>query len=124
MSRLTLLNLCKKSLLNNKVSKGNLTYIRSVSNAFPEDPITHTDQRWESDDYRLSRFVNKAKQVNPNFAIKLIDEIPPTPSHERVVWCNGGGGPMGHPKVYINLDQPGNHACGYCGLRFVYQPKH
>jgi len=41
--------------------------------------------------------------VNPNFAIKLIDEVPPAPRKERVVWCDGGGGPTGHPKVYINL---------------------
>ncbi|KAB0797964.1 hypothetical protein PPYR_08957 [Photinus pyralis] len=124
MSRLNLINLCRKSLLNNANSKGNINPIRCVSAAINEDQVTHTGQQWKSDDYRLSRFVNKSKQVNPNFAVKLIDEVPPTPSHERVVWCNGGGGPMGHPKVYINLDQPGNHACGYCGLRFVYEPKH
>jgi len=41
--------------------------------------------------------------VNTNFAIKLIDEVPPAPQKERVVWCDGGGGPTGHPKVYINL---------------------
>ena len=41
--------------------------------------------------------------MNTNFAIKLIDEVPPTPEKERVVWCDGGGGPTGHPKVYINL---------------------
>lgn len=41
--------------------------------------------------------------MNTNFAIKLIDEVPPAPRNERVVWCDGGGGPTGHPKVYINL---------------------
>jgi hypothetical protein len=25
-----------------------------------------------------------------------------------------GGGPLGHPKIYINLDKPGPHACTYC----------
>lgn len=25
-----------------------------------------------------------------------------------------GGGPLGHPKVYINLDASGPQACGYC----------
>lgn len=41
--------------------------------------------------------------MNTNFAITLIDEVPPAPRKERVVWCDGGGGPTGHPKVYINL---------------------
>ncbi len=60
-------------------------------------------------------------QVNPRWAIKLVDEIPPTPVADRFVSCNGGGGPLGHPKVFINLDAPGNHACGYCGLRFFQE---
>jgi hypothetical protein len=25
-----------------------------------------------------------------------------------------GGGSLGHPKIYINLDKPGPHACTYC----------
>ncbi len=75
-------------------------------------------QAWDQDDYRLARFVNASKQVNPNFAINLIAQVPPKACHDRVVHCDGGGGPLGHPKVFINLDKPGNHACGYCGLRF------
>ena len=29
-----------------------------------------------------------------------------------------GGGALGHPRVYISLEKPGAHSCGYCGLRF------
>ncbi|KAH9460499.1 hypothetical protein Pst134EB_008670 [Puccinia striiformis f. sp. tritici] len=29
-----------------------------------------------------------------------------------------GGGALGHPKIFINLDKPGPKPCGYCGLRF------
>lgn len=36
-------------------------------------------------------------------AIDLIAEIPPKECTERVVNCDGGDGPLGHPKVYINL---------------------
>ena len=57
--------------------------------------------------------------MKTNFAIKLIDEVLPALRKERVVWCDGGGGPTGHPNVYINLDKPGSHTCGYCGQRFV-----
>lgn len=42
-------------------------------------------------------------QVNTNFAIKLVAEEPVTDIGARVVSCDGGGGALGHPKVYINL---------------------
>ncbi|KYN44572.1 NADH dehydrogenase [ubiquinone] iron-sulfur protein 6, mitochondrial [Trachymyrmex septentrionalis] len=87
------------------------------------DQVTHTGQAFEKDDYRLVRFLNRPKEVNKNWAIKLIDEVPPSPEKDRIVACDGGGGPLGHPKVYINLDKPGNHICGYCGLRF-YKENH
>lgn len=43
--------------------------------------------------------------------------------HDNHIWCNGGGGALGHPKVYINLDKPEIAVCGYCGKRFV-ESKH
>ncbi|XP_075212513.1 NADH dehydrogenase (ubiquinone) 13 kDa A subunit [Lycorma delicatula] len=88
-----------------------------------DDTITHTGQKWDEDDYRLVRFEGKPKHVNPNFSIDLIASVPPECKKDRVVWCDGGGGPTGHPKVFINLDKPGNHICGYCGLRF-FKPDH
>ena len=60
-------------------------------------------QKFDKDDYRLVRFMNREKQINKKFAIDLIAAVPPAPRKERVVWCDGGGGPTGHPKVYINL---------------------
>lgn len=42
-------------------------------------------------------------QVNENFAIDLIAEQPVSGADSRVVACDGGGGALGHPKVYINL---------------------
>jgi len=72
----------------------------------------------------MSRFENAARQVNSSHAIDLIAKVPPKECKSRIVSCDGGGGPLGHPKVYINLDQPGNHACGYCGLRFVKPEDH
>ncbi|XP_054283831.1 NADH dehydrogenase [ubiquinone] iron-sulfur protein 6, mitochondrial [Macrosteles quadrilineatus] len=90
----------------------------------PEDPETHTGQKFEKDDYRLVRFIDKTKHVNKKFAIDLIASVPPESKKERVVWCDGGGGPTGHPKVFINLDKPGNHSCGYCGLRFYKEDHH
>ncbi|VDN27640.1 unnamed protein product [Gongylonema pulchrum] len=83
------------------------------------DEVTHTGQAWDQADYRLARFTIAPKQVNPNVAQKLIAEVPPIETEERTVFCDGGHPALGHPRVYIKLDKPGNHACGYCGQRFV-----
>ncbi|XP_015904264.1 NADH dehydrogenase [ubiquinone] iron-sulfur protein 6, mitochondrial [Parasteatoda tepidariorum] len=90
----------------------------------PDTKVTHTGQKFSEDDQRMVRFLNREKQVNPHFAIDLINSIPPKLVKERVVACEGGGGPLGHPKVYINLDVPGPKACGYCGLRFQLEGEH
>jgi len=93
-------------------------------NEATSDPVTHTGQHWGSDDYRLARFESAPKQVNPQFAMDLIAQLPPIEVTSRIVSCDGGGGALGHPKVYINLDLPGTHACGYCGRRFFRRDDH
>ncbi|CAG9771943.1 unnamed protein product [Ceutorhynchus assimilis] len=117
MSKIALTRLCRNVLFN-QPRAGVLGAARQASDWVPQEKETHTGQKWEENDYRLSRFVDRPKNVNPNFAINLIDEVPPKQCKDRVVWCDGGSGPTGHPKVFINLDRPGNHTCGYCGLRF------
>jgi len=97
---------------------------RSGSTAATGDRVTHTGQAFDEADYRMVRFTERSKQVNQQFAIDLVAQVPPTASTQKVVSCDGGGGALGHPKVYINLDQPGNHSCGYCGLRFVKEGHH
>lgn len=51
----------------------------------------------------MTRFVDREKTINNNFAIDLVAEIPSIASKSRIACCDGGGGPLGHPKVYINL---------------------
>lgn len=41
--------------------------------------------------------------MNKSFAFELIESVPPKKVTERIVSCDGGGGALGHPKVYINL---------------------
>ena len=36
-----------------------------------------------------------------------------------VAACNGGGGPLGHPRVYLNLAPRGQVECPYCSRQFV-----
>lgn len=38
---------------------------------------------------------------------------------EMVAACNGGGGPLGHPRVYLNLAPVGHVECPYCSRMFV-----
>ncbi|XP_027724791.1 NADH dehydrogenase [ubiquinone] iron-sulfur protein 6, mitochondrial isoform X2 [Vombatus ursinus] len=64
-------------------------------------------------------------QVNENFAVDLIAEQPVTKVESRVISCDGGGGALGHPKVYINLDkETKTGTCGYCGLQFEQHHHH
>ncbi|KAK4204489.1 zinc-finger domain-containing protein [Triangularia verruculosa] len=58
-------------------------------------------------------------QPRPWAAIELIHKEPVRWTHDRVVACDGGGGPAGHPKVFINLDKAEITPCGYCGLPFA-----
>lgn len=38
---------------------------------------------------------------------------------EMVAACNGGGGALGHPRVYLNLAPTGRVECPYCSRLFV-----
>ncbi|MFO1127327.1 MAG: zinc-finger domain-containing protein [Rhodospirillales bacterium] len=38
----------------------------------------------------------------------------------RVVGCDGGGGPLGHPLVYLKIGAPGDIVCPYCSRHFVH----
>ncbi|XP_048371710.1 NADH dehydrogenase [ubiquinone] iron-sulfur protein 6, mitochondrial isoform X1 [Sphaerodactylus townsendi] len=89
------------------------------------EAVTHTGQVYEESDYKRIRFVGRQKEVNENFAIHLIAEQPVTEVETRVVSCDGGGGALGHPKVYINLDKDTKTGtCGYCGLQFKQKHHH
>ena len=52
-------------------------------------------------------------QPQPLAAIEMIQREPIRLSSKRVAACDGGGGPLGHPKVFINLDKPGPKPCPY-----------
>jgi len=37
----------------------------------------------------------------------------------EVVGCDGGGGALGHPLVYLHIGKDGAIDCPYCSRRFV-----
>ncbi|KAK3525309.1 hypothetical protein QTP86_027209 [Hemibagrus guttatus] len=82
-----------------------------------------SEEVFDENDVRRARFVGRQKEVNQNFAINLVAEEPVSDVEARVISCDGGGGALGHPKVYINLDKMTKvGTCGYCGRQF--QQKH
>ncbi|XP_016141588.1 NADH dehydrogenase [ubiquinone] iron-sulfur protein 6, mitochondrial-like [Sinocyclocheilus grahami] len=82
-------------------------------------------QVYNQNDVRRARFIGRQKEVNENFAISLAAEEPVTYLESRVVSCDGGGGAIGHPRVYINQDkETKSGTCGYCGLQFKQKHHH
>ncbi len=58
-------------------------------------------------------------------AIETEQDAPTLPPHRVVhvttdrVSCDGGGGALGHPKVYYDLDENGEAHCFYCCAHFI-----
>lgn len=46
-------------------------------------------------------------------------EILLVPQDMHRVCCNGGGGALGHPKVYYTFDGEEEVTCGYCDRLFT-----
>ncbi len=38
------------------------------------------------------------------------------------VACDGGKGPLGHPRVYLNMGDKGQIECPYCSRLYVLKP--
>ena len=43
---------------------------------------------------------------------------PPIPVEDRIVRCDGGG-PLGHPAVYLYIGEENEIVCPYCSRHFV-----
>lgn len=85
----------------------------------PVELETHTGQKFSEHDPRRIRFQNvTGKLVNPRFAIDLAAADPIVVTELRTV-VSAAGGPLGHPKVYINVDKNQVHVCDYSGRRFI-----
>ncbi|KAF7969041.1 hypothetical protein HWV62_28435 [Athelia sp. TMB] len=67
-------------------------------------PVAGENPRFEQTNMDLQPQPLSAMEMVNNEPIRLVDG--------RKAVCDGGGGPLGHPKVYINLDKPGPRPCG------------
>ncbi|KAJ9602201.1 hypothetical protein H2200_013321 [Cladophialophora chaetospira] len=61
-----------------------------------------------------------AAQPQPYAAIDLIHKQPVRWVDSKIVACDGGGGPLGHPRIFINTDKPQICWCTYCGLPYAH----
>jgi uncharacterized Zn-finger protein len=73
---------------------------------------------------RANGYHSAEQAVNPKAARHFFYGSPMTPFEtveigEMVTACNGGGGAMGHPRVYLNLAPSGRVECPYCSRLFV-----
>ncbi len=41
---------------------------------------------------------------------------------DTVVSCEGAGGVLGHPRVFLNMGEKGWVECPYCDRKFVLKP--
>ena len=57
---------------------------------------------------------------NPSPSITPADIAPAEIIHvdERSVPCDGGGGPLGHPRVWLRL-MGGEATCPYCSRKYI-----
>ena len=70
---------------------------------------------------------NRAVDLGPASALSALS-MQPAPETSRVttsrVACDGareipGGAALGHPRVYLEIDEKGYVDCGYCDRRFI-----
>ncbi len=50
--------------------------------------------------------------------MKTANSVTPIKSDDKEVACDGGGGTLGHPKIYLPFGNDVSVECYYCGKRF------
>ncbi|KAF2864561.1 hypothetical protein K470DRAFT_239693 [Piedraia hortae CBS 480.64] len=85
--------------------------------------VWSTNQRPRNEAMTGPRFEQMimADQPLPWSAMELIHQQPVRWTDSRVVSCDGGGGPLGHPRIFINVDKPQICFCTYCGVPFAHE---
>lgn len=107
-----------KTKKNAEASESN--QVSTLGHKTTNEEVTHTGQQYAADDHRRIRFEVGEKKVNKNWAVDLIAADPVVVCDERIVWSSGGG-PLGHPKVFIRLDLNEVHDCTYSGRKFIHK---
>ncbi|KAJ1962128.1 hypothetical protein GGI12_002832 [Dipsacomyces acuminosporus] len=105
------------SALRFKSTQVQPAFSKELTQQAPNREVTWSDnQRPREDIISDPRFVQVDfdGQPRPMAAIELIAEEPVRQVEGRLACCDGGGGALGHPRVWINLDEGKPESCGYC----------
>ncbi|KAJ2198754.1 hypothetical protein IW144_001772 [Coemansia sp. RSA 522] len=103
---------------------------KEVTEQAPNREVTWSEnQRPRADIIDDPRFiqVDLDGQPRPMAAIQLITEEPIREVESRLACCDGGGGALGHPRVWVNLDDGKPADCSYCVGKFTdhrFLPSH
>ena len=62
------------------------------------------------------------RTLDPKAVAPAPPEVIAVDSHR--LWCDGGDGALGHPRVYMEMGGAGFVECGYCDRRFVLSGHH
>ncbi|OMJ22447.1 NADH dehydrogenase [ubiquinone] iron-sulfur protein 6, mitochondrial [Smittium culicis] len=93
-----------------------------------KNELKHQESSESGDLVDLNAFKQAPNHPTPRplAAIDLIAKQPVRIVNGRKAYCDGEvSGSSGHPRVYINLDNPNSPAtCLYCGLRFQQAHDH
>ena len=49
-----------------------------------------------------------------------MDAEEPIYVNDKRVACDGGGGALGHPRVFLKIGTENETVCPYCSRRFIY----
>lgn len=84
------------------------------------------DKRIKEPLVKRKALLYSSDRVNPTYgslmassATPLIDPPETIESPTREVFCDGGPGALGHPRVYYVIGEQNFVECGYCDRRFV-----
>jgi len=68
----------------------------------------HPGVRWVNDVERGQRKGSRVMDADETIIVET-----------RTVACDGGGGPLGHPAVYLKIGDEGEIVCPYCSRHYV-----
>ena len=84
-----------------------------MTRAAKKKPVPVVPAVARDDEMSARRTVTTGASINP---ARPAEEVI---VNSRRVACDGVGGALGHPRVYIELGVDGVAECGYCDRRFV-----
>ena len=78
------------------------------------DEIVATEPVYTSEDLMIP---DQVKDIQDDAARKASANVIVT--DQLRVACNGGGGALGHPQIFLTLGNDGRVTCPYCSQEFV-----